>query len=306
VIAAKGSSVNGCLVATACADGEVTDELRGAAQRAHRNAIQCALETTDIDLIHFHGLDFHEYIPSDAPPMLATLHLPVNWYPPHIFHIPQMTLNFVSHSQAASKLQVRWPVICNGIDLPRYRKHAKRDEFLLVLARICPEKGIDTGLRVAHRLGLDLVVAGPVHPFASHQAYFREQVKPLLDTRRRYIGAVGREQKIDLLARAKCLLVPSSVAETSSLVAMEAIASGTPVVAFGSGALPEVIEHGATGFVVDSEEEMADAVGRISEISSERCRSVAAARFDVHRMVSEYMALYHRLRFNSRRQRRVG
>jgi glycosyltransferase involved in cell wall biosynthesis len=307
VIAAKGSSVSGCLVPTPCANHEITEEVRRAAHRAHRKAIQLVLETNSIDLIHFHGLDFAEYVPTNAPPMLATLHLPVNLYPRHIFQIPGLTINFVSQSQAASlQAPIHGSVVCNGIDLSQYRKPANKEKFLLILARVCPEKGIDVALRVAHRLGLELVVAGPVHPFAAHQAYFEQRVKPLLDSKRHYIGPIGLQQKIDLLARARCLLAPSSIAETSSLVAMEAIASGTPVVARRSGALPEIVEQGVTGFLVDSEEEMAHAVERIDEITSESCRAAAASRFDANRMVREYLSLYERLRLRTIRQRGIG
>jgi glycosyltransferase involved in cell wall biosynthesis len=307
VIAARGSAVSGSLVSTPSVNGEITDEVRAAAHQAHRKAIQLVLQNASVDLVHLHGLDFAEYLPATDLPILATLHLPVSWYPEHIFGLPGLTLNFVSHSQAASRPStVRWPVICNGVDLSRYRKPTLKEDLALVLSRVCPEKGVDVALRVAHRLGLELVVAGPVHPFAAHQSYFKEQVEPLLDARRRYIGPVGLTQKVDLLARAKCLLAPSSVAETSSLVAMEAIASGTPVVAMRSGALPEVVEHGVTGMIVDSEDEMVAAVPRIDQISSQRCRAAAAVRFDSQRMVREYLALYERLRCSTSRQRRMA
>jgi glycosyltransferase involved in cell wall biosynthesis len=307
VVAAQGSAVGGWLVPAMRANGEINDQVRGAAHRAHRNAIQSVLESTDVDLIHFHGLDFAEYIPSSGPPMLATLHLPVAWYPERIFKTPGLTLNFVSQSQAGSNPScTAWPVVQNGIDLSRYAKRAEKQGFALVLSRVCPEKGIDVALRVGHRLDMRVTVAGPVHPFATHQAYFKEEVEPLLDERRQYIGPVGLVQKADLLARAKCLLVPSSVAETSSLVAMEAIASGTPVIAFRSGALPEVVEDEVTGFIVDSEDEMAHALTRVETISPERCRTTASSRFDSRRMVGEYLKLYDRLCSSSTRQRRMA
>jgi glycosyltransferase involved in cell wall biosynthesis len=307
VVAASGSRVSGTLIPTPAANGQmINEEVRRAAHRAHRKAIQSVLDSTSVDVIHFHGLDFPEYIPARGPDMLATLHLPVEWYPKNIFQTPGLTLNFVSQTQSASSSShVKWPVVLNGVDLRRYWNEAPKEDYALVLSRICPEKGIDVALRIAHRLGLDLVIAGPVHPFATHQTYFKEEVEPLLDTRRRYIGPVGMAEKAGLLARAKCLLVPSSVAETSSLVAMEAIASGTPVVAFRSGALPEVVEHGMTGYIVDSEDEMAEAATRVDAISAARCREVAASRFDAQRMVREYLALYERAQ-NGRGLKRVA
>src|SRR5579875_1459661 len=126
-----------------------------------------------------------------------------------------------------------------------------------------------------------MVVAGPVHPFQDHEMYFRNKVQPLFDSERRYAGAVGLPEKIDLLAEAICVLIPSLVEETSSLVAMEAAASGTPVISCHSGALPEIVEHGLTGFVVDSQDRMADAVQHVGEISPEICRERAKVRFDM-------------------------
>ncbi len=297
VVAAEGSSIRGHLLETPRFSGEITDEVRRSAQQWHREAIETALQRYSIDLIHFHGLDFQAYVPSAGPPMLATLHLPLSWYPERIFKLAPITLNLVSQSQAESHpAAAGWPVVCNGIDVTRYRASNNREDFLLILARVCPEKGIDVALRVAHQLNLPLVIAGPVHPYEAHRRYFRERVAPLLDERRCYIGAVGIDAKVDLLSRAKCLLVPSLVAETSSLVAMEAICSGTPVVAFRSGALPEIVDHGISGFVTDSEGEMADAVGRVSEIPADACRSIGAVRFDSCRMADQYLALYDHVR----------
>src|SRR5450755_1906600 len=98
------------------------------------------------------------------------------------------------------------------------------------MGRICPEKGVHIALRLAHRLDQRMIVAGPVHDFESHHEYFAREVEPLLDDKRQYIGPVRGQDKSRLLAEARCLIVSSLVAETSSLVAMEAAASGTPVV----------------------------------------------------------------------------
>ena len=285
VVAAERSSIQGRLLSTPGYSGEITDETRKSAQESHRRMIEMALRSYSIDLIHFHGLDFYEYLPNTNVPMLATLHLPVSWYPEAALRESAVQLNLVSQSQANSDPgAAKWPVISNGVDISRYRGTATREEYLLVLARICPEKGIDAALRVAHRLDLPLIVAGPVHPFEAHQRYFRECVEPLLDRKRRYIGPIGIDAKAGLLSKAKCLLIPSLVAETSSLVAMEAICSGTPVVAFRSGALPEVIDDGVTGFLTSSEDEMIGAVGRSWEISAETCRSTRgnSLRFSPH------------------------
>jgi len=140
-----------------------------------------------------------------------------------------------------------------------------------------------------------LTVAGPVHPFSFHRNYFETEVRPLLDGKRVYVGPVDLEEKAKLLSNARALLIPSLVAETSSLVAMEAASAGTPVVAFRSGALPEVVRHEVTGFITDDLEGMIDAVARIGEISPLRCRQYALRNFSSERMVDDYVKLYRDL-----------
>jgi glycosyltransferase involved in cell wall biosynthesis len=149
----------------------------------------------------------------------------------------------------------------NGIPTESYTP-AQAGSFLLWLGRICPEKGVHIALEVAHRLDAPLLIAGPVHPYPEHLEYFSRSVHPLLDDKRMYIGPVESSHKASLLSRARCVLIPSLIAETSSLVAMEALSSGTPVIAFRSGALPEIVSDGQTGILVDSAEEMSHAVRR--------------------------------------------
>lgn len=297
VVAAAGSTVAGELMSSPAASETISDSLRKEAQRIHAQEVEAALSRYRIDVLHFHGLDFLAYRPQRAlPRQLATLHLPVSWYPRELFNQEDLCFNFVSRSQAASDPGLHpCTVVPNGIDLRRFRAAEIKDDYVLWLGRICPEKGTDIALRVAHRLGLPMVVAGPVHPFTAHREYFASQVKPLLDEQRRYAGPVDLDQKVNLLAHARCLLVPSLAPETSSLVAMEAISSGTPVIAFRSGALPEIVEDGRTGFVVDSEDEMAAAVLKAGQISGLVCRKAAEARFSADRMVDGYIDLYRNL-----------
>ena len=297
VIAAAGSLVAGQLIETPGAGQQITEMARQAAQYAHRGCISDVLRDCPPDLIHFHGLDFFKYRPGQsAVPQLVTLHLPIDWYPSDLFDASGIAFNCVSRSQShAQPAGHALAVIPNGIELNSFVFSATKQDFLLWLGRVCPEKGPDIALRVAHQLDLPLMLAGPVHPFEAHLKYFAQQVEPLLDSKRRYVGAVDKEQRASLLTGARCLLIPALAAETSSLVAMEAACSGTPVVAFRSGALSEIVEEQVTGFLSASEEEMAQQVERTQGISPFVCREVAEKRFSSDRMFRDYLSLYYSL-----------
>ncbi len=288
VIAAKGSRVTGELIETPGPD---------TSPQTYRNAIESVLARDRIDLIHFHGLDFSRYLPECEIPMLATLHLPVSFYPDWIFdgRPAHLNLNCVSRSQANSSPASRGlPVIPNGIPTGSYLP-AEPEDYLLWMGRICPEKGAHIALEVAHQLGARLIIAGPVHAYSAHQEYFSQSIRPRLDNLRIYAGAVDGAQKRWLLSHAKCLLLPSLVAETSSLIAMEALSSGTPVVAFRAGALPEIVTDGEIGFLVGSATEMAGAVLRIHDLSRSTCHRQALRRFDSGPMIAGYLEHYGRI-----------
>ncbi|WP_237476915.1 glycosyltransferase [Lichenibacterium dinghuense] len=299
VVAPAGSRVAGTLDAIPWAEGVLDEAAKARAQAANRDAVARVLARERVDLVHLHGIDFDRYLPEPGPPVLATLHLPPDWYPAEALRParPRTFLNCVSAAQHAAcppSPNLVEPV-GNGVPVARLAaRHAKRG-FALFLGRICPEKGVHLALRAAHRAEVSLLVAGELYPYAAHRDYFESEVRPLLDARRRFVGPVGFARKRRLLTAARCLLVPSLAAETSSLVVREAAACGTAVVAFPNGAIAEAVEHGRTGFLVADADAMAEAIPRTAAIAPEQCRALARARFDEGAMVARYLALYARL-----------
>ena len=299
VIACEGSQAAGTLVPTPRPSEDLSPAARQQLVQAHRQAITETLQTYRVDVVHLHGIDCPSYLPPQHVPTLVTLHLPPGWYPAQLFgpQRPGVYLNCVSQSQrrACPETDHLVGVVENGVDLSRLQPSPTRGEDVVVLGRICSEKGQHLALQAAHRADVPLVIAGRVFPYPEHIRYYESQVVPLLDERRRYVGPTQGRDKVQLLAAARCLLVPSSAPETSSLVAMESLACGTPVVALSAGALPEIVQHGETGFVVDNVDAMAAAIGSVGGLAPAACRIAAEARFDAAQMCDTYLRLYESL-----------
>ncbi len=299
VVAVEGSEVTGTLAPTPKWTGRVTDPVRHWAQRHHRIVIERVLRQMPIDLVHMHSLDFHRYLPKARVPVLVTLHLPPAWYPDEIFRNarPNTYYNCVSASQrrSAPRSSMLVPTVPNGIDIGRFQSDFRKRNHVLALGRICPEKGYHLALDAAKRAGVELLLAGEVLRCSWHLKYFKNEIVPRLNSRRKFVGPAGFERKRRLLTEARCLLVPSLVPETSSLVTMEAMACGTPVIAFPSGALAELIDNGRTGFLVNDEYEMAEAIKAVGTLDPEDCREAAHERFSATRMVHRYMDRYSQI-----------
>lgn len=298
VIAQEGSRCQGTLLPIP-KPPDLSRDSQAAGHVHVRRAIAQALERHPVDLIHFHGVDFASYLPPAGPPVLATLHLPPHLYPREALfpRRPQTFLHCVSESQGracpAGAPLVR--AVPNGVDLEVLRPGPRKRSYALSLGRICPEKGYHDGIEAARKAGIRLILAGEVFPYENHRRYFQEKIRPRLGKGVRFLGPQKLGPKRRLLASARCLVVPSHIDETSSLVSMEALACGTPVVAFRRGALPEVIDHGRTGFLVSNVDEMAQALREAGSLDPAECRREAERRFSLDLMISRYLDLYRQL-----------
>jgi len=298
VAACDGSTVAGKLIATGSAP-ESTDTFD------QRDVEHCAAVVEHIlqheaagdpyDLIHDKSGSFWRFANSLATPVLSTLHLPRRMYRADSFDSlsANVYFNCVSESQAASfrDLPSLAGVIPNGIALDRFVFAAHKRDYLLWIGRICEEKGPHLAIDVATRAGVPLTMAGAVYPFSYHQEYFAREIAPELSSIT-YIEWPSFAQKLELLQNARAVLLTSTVNETSSLVAMEAMACGTPVIAFRRGAFPEVVEDGVTGVVVDDVSAMVEAIGNVGRIRPEACRERVEREFPAARMARDYEKMY--------------
>ena len=300
VVACEGSRTAGRLICTPAPGGTLDSRARIGAIEQHRLAVHDALRRWSIDVVHLHGHDFDAYLPPEGPAVLATIHLPPELLLARIDRIgrPHTWLHGVSQTQHRRLAHVPHllPPIENGVVIDSLPRATSRGTFALMLSRVCPEKGTHLALEAAQRAHMPLLVGGMVFPYGEHQRYFETEVLPRISRERRFVGPLSMHAKRRLLCAARCLLVPSLIEETSSLAAMEALACGTPVIAFAAGALPEIVDHGVTGFIVRDVEEMAVAMCRIDRIDPDACREVARRRFSAERMCRRYIERYEQIR----------
>ena len=319
VVAHAASECVGSLYPTCVLPGMITDEVRANAEAAQQANIDRVFAEHRVSLVHMHGLDFARYRLPQTVPIVVTLHLPPSWYPTTIWSSPA-NYHFICVSESqrlACPPTVRGSltVIENGVDVDNDYAPLAGGKYALMLARICPEKNLHMGFDAARLVQMPAVLGGNVYPYATHLRYFREEIGPRLTasgeahesrgnvsrtgSTARFVGPVSGTNKKRLLGRAACLLMPSLAPETSSLVAMEALAAGTPVIGMAVGAMPEIVEHGRTGFLVEPDEgavqRMAAAMKRLPEINRALCGQVAKTRFPGSRMINKYCELYRRL-----------
>ncbi len=260
---------------------------------------QVAERMAEFDVIHFH-IDFFHYpiFRNMAPKTLTTLHgrqdLPEL---PDIYRaFPHMPLVSISYHQREPMPPVKWMgTVYHGLPERQFHQGDGKGGYLAFLGRICPEKGPVDAIAIAERAGLPLKMAAKVDPV--DRPYFDEVIRPLLAKSRHveFVGEINDSQKQEFLGNARALLFPIRWPEPFGLVMIESIACGTPVVAYRCGSVPEVLEDGLTGFVVDNVEEAVKAVGRLDQLFRPSIRSRFEERFSARAMAQEYCRIYRRL-----------
>src|SRR5262249_26212359 len=254
-------------------------------------------------LVHDHSGSFWPRASEIIVPVLAALHLPRGFYPAQLFeNIPaNVFFNCVSAAQALTFAELDPALVPNGISLDGFEPGRESRHGLLWLGRICEEKAPHLALEIAERAGERVILAGRVYPFSYHQQYLERELLPRLSQLPNavFVSSPSAEQKRRLLRESAAVLITSVADETSSLVAMEAAASGTPVIAFRRGALAEVIQDGVTGFLVNGVEEAVGALKRIGEIDVGDCVAYARESFSSKRMAEGYARLYGRIGLRS-------
>ena len=257
-----------------------------------------ARDSAAYDVIHYH-IDYLHFPLSRRlhVPHVTTLHgrLDLPDLVPLYREFRDMPVVSISNAQRAP-LSANWQAtVYHGLpeDLHRFRE--RPGKYLAFLGRISPEKRVDRAIAIAHRIGMPLKIAAKVDSI--DREYFVEAIEPLLrgpDTE--YVGEVGDGEKDDLLGNAYALLFPIDWPEPFGLVMIEALACGTPVIAYRRGSVPEVLEDGVSGFIVTDLEDAAQAAERVVRLDRRRCRRAFEDRFTATRMAQGYVAVYEKLR----------
>jgi glycosyltransferase involved in cell wall biosynthesis len=251
----------------------------------------------EFDVIHSH-LDYFAYPTMRllGSPAVTTLHgrLDLPELKPLYDHFGDMSVVSISDSQREPLPNANYvATVLHGLPQNLLRKGLGGD-YLAFLGRISPEKAPDAAIRIAARAGMKLKIAAKVDKV--DQEYFKTQIEPLLSTADvEFIGEIGEHQKSEFLGNAAALVFPIAWREPFGLVMIEAMACGTPVVAFNNGSVPEVLEDGVTGFIVGGEEEACQALRNIRDLSRDRIRAEFDSRFTAHHMAQNYLKLYSRL-----------
>lgn len=257
-----------------------------------------ASQASAFDVIHAHIDWLHLPLLSRiGVPFVTTLHgrLDLPGLPELVRNFPAAPFISISNNQRLPLRQVNWlGTVYHGLPVGMFRPNFEPGSYLAFLGRLTSDKGPEEAIRIARAAGMPLSIAAKVP--RSERGYFKDHLEPRIDgTQIRLTGEVNDAAKEGFLAGAAALLFPINWPEPFGLVMIEAMACGTPVIAFRSGSVPEIVDEGLTGFIVDSEEEAIDAVKRVGELDRRKVRKRFEQRFTAKRMAQDYVGHYQQL-----------
>jgi glycosyltransferase involved in cell wall biosynthesis len=260
---------------------------------------------SEFDVVHAHV----DYLTFPAArrcevPFVTTLHgrLDVPWIGPVLREFTEQRLISISRAQRRQLPQANWVgTVHHGLPRDLYRFSERSGGYLAFLGRISIEKRVDRAIEIAVRAGVPLRIAAKVDP--SDEVYFRANIEPLLDHPLvEYLGEISDAEKNDFLGNARALLFPIDWPEPFGLAMIEALACGTPVIAWPHGTVPEILKDGVSGRIVSDIESAVRAVSEIDRIDRHRCRAEFETRFTAERMMRDYVAVYTKALSGSRPQ----
>lgn len=265
-----------------------------------QQAAACIRRADEFDIIHDHsGFSVVAYASLLNTPVVHTLHGPFNNDICHFYQNFRNSAWYVAISDyqrsCCPDLQYAG-TIYNPIDIEGWPfvPTAEKEDYLLSFGRLCADKGFHTAIEVAKRTGRQLIIAGAIQPF--NRDYYETVIKPQVDGEQiKFVGEVSLTEKWNLFSRAHAFLFPIQWPEPFGLVMIEAMATGTPVIAFPEGSVPEVVEDGVTGFTVHSVDEMVAALDRLDQLDAAHIRESVQNRFSVRKCADGYEQVYEKV-----------
>jgi glycosyltransferase involved in cell wall biosynthesis len=293
---ASGDSQTAATLVPICPRAQRLDGGRMDTLAEHILMVEQVLQRADeFDLVHFHIA--HMHFPAARRLQTAhvtTLHgrLDMPELVPLYREFADLPMVSISDAQRTPLPKAGWiGTVHHGLPLDALRFHPSRGNYLAFLGRVSPEKRVDRAIAIAKASGWPLRIAAKVDP--ADRDYYEHEIRPLLDHPLiEFVGEIGEAEKSAFLGNAHALLFPIDWPEPFGLVQIEALACGTPVIAFRRGSVPEIIDPDVTGFIVDSVDEAVGAVAAIDRIDRRTCRAVFERRFSVARMAHDYVQLY--------------
>ena len=253
------------------------------------------------DVIHFHTGFLHLPLARHLPPSVTTMHgrLDMEELGPMMNDFIDAPFVSISNAQRRPYPDQNWyGTVYHGLPPRLLPFRPTPDDYVAFVGRISPEKRVDRAIEIARRAGVELRIAAKID--AVDKEYFAREIAPLMEQPHvRYLGEIDEVEKAALLGGARALLFPIDWPEPFGMVVIEALSCGTPVLAWPDGSVPELLEHGATGWIVDSIDAAVESLGQVDLIDRRACRAAFEKRFTAERMARDYVAVYKRLRESS-------